>query len=246
LDTTEAQFRDAMTLIVQHQMIAMPMMWDSNITGGTSPDAVFGAVDLWTGIHLPVLTDPAFEKYILLNIANEWGGDNNTWRDTYVEAVVELRDAGIRVPIVIDALDWGHDVEVFGGGRGAAVLAADELGYVIFSTHGYYEWSTAQEVANNFATMDSYGFAWLLGEFGADDHLAGGKTTDHWTIMQLADDEGIGWMAWSWKGNGSSEIMLDMNNTYNTLSLTERGEEIVNSDYGLMNTSSRASYWPDF
>jgi hypothetical protein len=40
--------------------------------------------------------------------------------------------------------------------------------------------------------------------------------------------------------------MLDMNNTYDSISLTQHGEDIVNGPDGLMATSHRATYWPDF
>jgi mannan endo-1,4-beta-mannosidase len=248
LETTAAEFRDAVEDIVDNRMIAMPMMWDTSITCGTDPQAVRNAVNRWTGTHLSVLTDPDLEKYLLLNIANEWGDYYTTqsaWVDIYREVIPTLRDAGIRVPLVVDSLDCGHDIEVFGGGRGQQVIDADPLGQIIFSVHGYCEWDSAS-LAANFAAMNGYGYPWLLGEFGRSDHIVCDRGADHFGIMSRAADSDIGWMAWSWRGNGSGEWMLDMNNTYDSLSLTTHGNDIVYGEDGLMDTSLRATYWPDF
>jgi mannan endo-1,4-beta-mannosidase len=245
-NTTAEELRVAMDAIVANRMIAMPMLWEQNVTGSRDPQAIAGAVDLWTGRHLAVLTDPAYQKYLLLNIANEWGYDFTQWLETYRTAIARLRATGIRVPLVVDATDWGHDPTVFGGGRGQSLLEADPLHQVIFSVHGYYEWPSAADVNRNFDELVATGLCLMIGEFGALDHLIGGRPTDHWAIMSRAQAEGIGWMAWSWRGNGPNESMLDMSASYTEVQLTARGEDIVNGPNGLMETSRRASYWPAY
>ena len=37
----------------------------------------------------------------------------------------------------------------------------------------------------------------------------------------------VGWLAWSWKGNGGATRVLDMSQDYGKVTLTRRGEEIV-------------------
>jgi mannan endo-1,4-beta-mannosidase len=204
-------------------------------------------VDEWTGKHLDIVTDPNFEKYILLNIANEWGDAStsfNVWTTLYSEVVLAMRDAGIRVPLVVDSLDCGHDVEVFGEG-GQQVLDADPLGNVIFSVHGYCEWGSSR-VDSNFDTIIGYGLPWFLGEFGDSERAICTEGDDHFAIMARAQEEGIGWCAWSWMGNGGADMILDMSNSHESAALTRRGEDIVNGPNGLMETSHRATYWSDF
>ncbi len=98
----------------------------------------------------------------------------------------------------------------------------------------------------NFNTMNGYNIPWLLGEFVRTNHIVCDQGADHFGIMERAEQQTIGWMVWSWRGNGPNESMLDMNNTDDSLSLSQHGEDIVNGANGLMQTSSRASYWPDF
>lgn len=57
-----------------------------------------------------------YQKYLLLNIANEAGDGTVTQQDfaqRYATAVQKLRKGGIRVPLVIDAANWGRNELTF-------------------------------------------------------------------------------------------------------------------------------------
>ena len=45
--------------------------------------------------------------------------------------------------------------------------------------------------------------------------------------MQTATAQGVGWLAWSWKGNGGATQVLDMSKRYGRTDLTRRGQEVV-------------------
>jgi hypothetical protein len=65
------------------------------------------AVDQWVAQSA---TFRPFEKYVLINIANEWGPVNGTvWRDAYVTAVSRMRAAGYLGTLIVDAGGCGQD-----------------------------------------------------------------------------------------------------------------------------------------
>ena len=53
------------------------------------------------------------EEYLLVNIANEAGGDvsDEDFKETYKSAITRMRAAGIRVPLIIDPSSWGRNIE---------------------------------------------------------------------------------------------------------------------------------------
>ncbi|MCM2678692.1 cellulase family glycosylhydrolase [Echinimonas agarilytica] len=257
-DTTAEQLRAALDEIIEHGMIAMPMFWEDEantyqITGGSDPKAIYDgnvsdkdAVSKWLEIWGDVVRDDAYKPYLMINVANEWGQNQTVWRDTYITAVQKLREGGIDVPLVIDAGDWGHSPYYFEGALD--VLAADPLNNTIFSVHGYYEWSTTAEVDTRINYLKGLNLPVIIGEFGRSNHFAGGKTTDHWRILEQSQNNDLGWIAWSWRGNGSGQEMLDMSYSYTGYQLTEHGEDIVNSQHGIQQTvvDIPAAYFNDF
>jgi mannan endo-1,4-beta-mannosidase len=55
----------------------------------------------------------------------------------------------------------------------------------------------------------------IVGEFGFQ-HTEGGGTCDinEAQVISTANSNGIGWMAWSWKGNGGGVEYLDLSNDW--------------------------------
>lgn len=89
-------------------------------------------------------------------------------------------------------------------------------------------------------------------EFVSDPELSSASWVANFDETVKTKEYGIkpfGWLAWSWKGNGAEVAGLDMSllegfvedgNPESGVSLTERGEEIVNGVYGIFMTSGRA------
>ncbi|WP_158269871.1 cellulase family glycosylhydrolase, partial [Desulfonatronum sp. SC1] len=78
-----------------------------------------------------------YEGYILLNIANEAGGyvvPNDEFAEVYSDIVFRMRSAGIRVPLVIDASNWGRNEENLLA-TAEQLIKNDPLHNLIFSWH---------------------------------------------------------------------------------------------------------------
>ncbi|MCA9876317.1 MAG: cellulase family glycosylhydrolase [Thermomicrobiales bacterium] len=151
---------------------------------------------------------------LLVNIANEAGDDQVTtqqWVNTYTTAVQRMRAAGIRVPLVIDAPDFGKNLERVVAGANQ-LLAVDSN--LIFSVHPYWpknDGGGASFIENQFTAAFNKGFALIIGEFSQWGAFNGnnsicaapGGECDYNAIMTKASQKGFGWYAWEWgPGNG--------------------------------------------
>jgi mannan endo-1,4-beta-mannosidase len=85
-------------------------------------------------------------------------------------------------------------------------------------------------------TYQNAGVPLVVGEFGQDHQ---GSDVDEQSIMYEAKQRGIGYIGWSWSGNGSCCTSLDIVSSFGT-SLTSWGSNLVNSTNGIKNTSSPA------
>lgn len=158
---------------------------------------------------------------LLVNIANESGDDTvdaNEWVSAYTPVIKKMRAAGIRTPLVIDAPDFGKNLEVVVAGANDLLDVDPNL---IFSVHPY--WSKAGDPPNdppaNAAFIDAQfqaainkGFALIIGEFSkwgafnGDDSICEGKgECDYLALMDVATNNDIGWYAWEWGPGNDSE-----------------------------------------
>lgn len=242
-DTSADELEAALVALSRQPVITMVMFWEEDTTGGTDTNVLLRDVEeLWLTRWMPVLRDPRFADRLMINVVNEWGEDDNDYEpflSTYETIIARFREERFRMPIVIDAPHYGQYKDAFLHGRAERLLAADRLDNLVFSLHAYNaSFDTTEEVDAAFAAYIAAGFPWLWGEFGgtrfeAETDLA----IDHHHLLERAQEEGIGWIAWSWKGNGPQAAVLDMSRDYGAISLTTRGEEIVNGPYGLKATS---------
>lgn len=90
------------------------------------------------------------EKWIIINIANEWGDttlppntDEITWRDSYITAIRRMRTAGFLHTLMIDLPFFGQDWNAIIN-HGAAVFNSDPQKNIIFSPHAYGVLNTPQ------------------------------------------------------------------------------------------------------
>ena len=56
-------------------------------------------------------------------------------------------------------------------------------------------------------------------------------------ILSYTRELGVGWLAWSWKGNGSEWAYLDLSNDWAGKNLTSWGDKIVNGPNGLKDSA---------
>lgn len=199
-----------------------------------------GSVDLTNATNYWTADDVAGalqgeEAYVILNIGNEPMGNDTTdqWASRHVTAVQALRNAGFEHTLMVDAPNWGQDWEnTMRGGAGSAIWNADSHKNLVLSVHMYQVFGTSQIVSTYMNTYLSNNSAPLVvGEFAADHGGDGDVAED--AIMSFAESLGIGYLGWSWSGNGDGLGSLDITNGFDAGSLTTWGNRLIHGENGL-------------
>jgi hypothetical protein len=166
------------------------------------------------------------EKYLLINIANEWGPSSSTvWRDAYISAVSQLRAAGINCTLVIDAGGCGQDnadlVQY-----AAAVFDSDPQKNIVFDQHLYGGWANGNaaswqtDLKKGLDALVATGLPVILGEFGPGRNIGPSPTMlTPGEIIQAAEARGFGWLAWAWD-DPAGEFTATPNDNWFALSFT--------------------------
>lgn len=200
--------------------------------------ALSNATDYWTAADIAAVLKGQ-EAFVIINVANEPNGNDTSadWAPSHVTAVQALRSAGFTHTLMVDAPNWGQDWEnTMRNGGGSSIWTADSLKNLIFSVHMYDVYGTANTVTSYFNTfLMNYEAPLVVGEFAAD-HGAD-KNVDEDTIMSFAETLGLGYLGWSWAGNGDGLGSLDITNDFNASSLTTWGERLINGANGIAATS---------
>ncbi|HEX4516130.1 MAG TPA: hypothetical protein VH054_21430, partial [Polyangiaceae bacterium] len=144
VETNYGQTWAGLASIVQNDLVAnkiVPIITAPSTTGGTgtscnTDDATL--TDVVTNSWVATAsTWMAFDKYSLVNIANEWGPASSTaWRDAYVTAVGALRGAGYLGTLLVDAGGCGQDLDDLAT-YSKAIIDADPQHNVMFGLHLY-------------------------------------------------------------------------------------------------------------
>jgi mannan endo-1,4-beta-mannosidase len=183
------------------------------------------------------------EAYVIINVGNEPNGNNttSTWASSHVTAVQAIRNANLNHTLMVDAPNWGQDwTNTMRDGAGSSIWNADPRRNLVFSVHMYDVYSSGSTVSNYFNNfLSRYSAPLVVGEFAADHGSAG--NVDEAAIMMYAETLGIGYLGWSWSGNGSDLRSLDITNNFNASSLTSWGDRLVNGANGLRATAQRCS-----
>lgn len=218
------------------EMIAILEVHD--ITGKDELSALEKTVDYWIEVKDALIGN---EAYVLLNIANEWVGtwDSDIWTQGYTAAIPRLRDAGIKNTIIVDAAGWGQYAKSISDG-GEEVFAADPLQNTMFSIHMYGSAGKNERVIRqNLARVTEKGLCVIVGEFGYN-HSDG--DVDEAYIMQYCGENDIGYLGWSWKGNGGGVEYLDIALEWDGSKLSEDwGVNLIEGDTGIRKTSEKCS-----
>jgi mannan endo-1,4-beta-mannosidase len=246
---TAAGLDALLTKAEENKMIAMPELHDA--TGKF--DGVSACVDWWVQPDV-VNVIKKHEKWTLLNIANE-AGDNAvadaTFQSTYQTAITTLRNAGIAVPIVIDATGWGQKVEQLLA-TAPALLAADPQKNVVFSWHEYRGGDSENaRITTSYEKSKSLGIVLINGEFASGGASTCTENIPYKFLLSEAQRLGIGWLAWSWdtsnndcKTNGTS--IFNMTSSLTAASGVNAGwaADVMQNDVNsIKNTSVRHCEW---
>lgn len=226
--------KNIISLCEQNKLIAVLEVHDP--TGSDSVSDLDKAVNYWISIKNALVGK---EDRVIINIANEWYGtwDGAAWANGYKQAIPKLRNAGLNHTLIVDSAGWGQYPDSIKN-YGTDVLNADPLKNTLFSIHMYeYAGGNANTVKSNIDGVLNKNLALIIGEFGGQ-HTNG--DVDEATIMSYSQAKGVGWLAWSWKGNSSDLAYLDLANDWAGTSLTSFGNTVVNGSNGIKATSVRA------
>lgn len=196
------------------------------------------------------------DKYLIVNIANEWGPTNDpVWRDSYIRAIGQLRAAGYLGTILIDSGGCGQDLDDLLN-YSSAVFDSDPQKNVMFALHVYGR-IPREQVAPDLARLAALGrergMAFLVGEFGPGRNIGPSPTlTTPAEVITAAEANGIGWLAWAWDDNNLPQARANdqwFSMTYfgpgifsRPADLTLFGRDVVLSPrYGLKALATRAS-----
>ena len=211
-----------------------------DFTGSDNPsDITNTALNYWK--EMKTLLN-AHKKYIIVNIANEWQGSWNKgslWRDTYISAIKSMRAIGIENAIMVDASGYGQETGPIIDGANK-VLEADPDKNVIFSYHVYAALGKDDSTLKaGFDGLKKTGVCWIVGEFG---WFHSGANVVYKTLMNYCQTNRIGWIAWSWAGNGGGDECLDLTSksTFSRNDLTQWGKDVFYGDNGIKSTSVKA------
>ena len=182
------------------------------------------------------------ESYVIINIGNEPYGNNNAtaWTAATTAAIKKMRSHGFQHALMVDAPNWGQDWQFVMRDNAATVAAADTYKNTIFSIHMYGVFDTAAEVTSYVSAFKSKGLPLVIGEFG-NMHSDGDPDED--TIMSTAVSQGIGYLGWSWSGNGGGVEYLDQVTNFNVNALTSWGQRLFNGANGIKATAKQATIY---
>ncbi|SDK49529.1 cellulase family glycosylhydrolase [Nonomuraea jiangxiensis] len=197
------------------------------------------AVTYWNSVR-SALTGT--EDFIVINIGNEPIGNNNaaSWTSATTSAISRMRSLGFQHLLMVDAPNWGQDWQFTMRDNAQAVFNSDPQRNTVFSIHMYGVFDTAAEITAYLSAFQTAGLPLVIGEFG-HDHSDGNPDED--TIMAQAQSRGLGYIGWSWSGNGGGVEYLDMVTNFNAASLTSWGQRIFNGANGIGTTSREATFF---
>jgi mannan endo-1,4-beta-mannosidase len=222
--STAAERRAVVEKYIQYRIV--PIVEYHNATGSNDPAKVVEAANFWIGEDW-VRT---YEKYVIVNITNEWCasnaaddggrlGSDELWRDAYLAAVSRLRSAGVRNTLVIDSINWASEISALEK-YGKTLVDADPLRNILFSLHMYGGWRAPGDPDDDDAfymradegldRLRGLGLAVLVGEFNHDcavDWDPGAARNSE--LLDAYDSREAGWLCWMWfNSSGNRENMV--------------------------------------
>ena len=238
-----AQLKKVVKKCVTLKMIPMVELHDA--TGDSTTEKLLDMAGYFARPAVKSVLLP-YEKYLLINIANEWGDHNTSaehWKESYEKAIAVLRDAGYKTTIVIDAPGWGQDIYAIQK-YGKELLAADPEHNLLFDIHMYFSWNDAEKIDKELQKTYDMNIPLVVGEFGYDFDKGFNNLkcrVDHAAILRKCQELQIGYMPWMWSGNNKENAWLDMAEFRGKNELTWWGRQIIESENGIRKSAKKAT-----
>lgn len=231
--------KNIISLCEDNNLVAVVEIHDA--TGSDDYSKLDNAVNYWISMK-DVLN--GHKDTVILNIANEWYGtwDGSKWAEGYKKAIPKLRSAGIDNTIMVDCAGWGQYPQSISD-YGKDVFNSDPDKNTMFSIHMYeYAGGDSNTVKTNIDNVLNQNLALCIGEFGIK-HTNG--DVDEETIMNYSKEKSVGYIGWSWYGNGDEWKYLDISNDWSGNSLSEWGKVLLYNQNGIKNTSKICTVYTD-
>ncbi|MBO7416629.1 MAG: cellulase family glycosylhydrolase [Bacteroidaceae bacterium] len=223
----------------------IPMVELHDVTGSPSKERLV-AMAQWYSKPERAEMLKRYERYLLLNIANEWGDhqvSSDHWLDSYTEAVKTMRNAGYALTIVVDAPGWGQNITPFIE-KGKDLINADPLHNILLSVHMYGSWNDPEKIRHDLKSCRKLKLPVIVGEFGYNSNDGRNNLNckaDHKMILATCNRLKYGYIPWSWTGNNAENQWLDLVDPIDWKTPTWWGREVIAGPGGITETSKKAS-----
>ncbi len=235
-----------LTNCIKNKMIPVICLWDA--TGDWRK--LQTCVDYWVRPDVSGVLKK-HEKYLLLNIANEAGSKDmgkTEYRNRYTEAILQLRDAGLHMPLIIDADRWGRNGSALLD-NGPYLLDQDPDHNLIFSWHlwdpRHWGMGSRNSIQNLIDGAMEKNICFIVGEFGPCEQCDRcQETLIEWQyLIEYCHKNQIGWLAWVWNWRGCHSIVNNKTGLFGDWNPGSWGELLaVDSPYGIQKTASRPDW----
>lgn len=186
----------------------IPMVEHHSATGNL-PDVAAKVVPYWTQADVAQVL-LKHQASLLLNIANEAGDDKVTqeaFESAYSAAISALRGTGFKGPLIIDAPQWGQDIDRLQA-SGPALITADPLHNLMFSVHMWWSDPQGTRVMQELQQSADMNLPLIVGEFAQHAvYLCDQSPFAYSVLLDEANTREIGWLAWSWGGVTNNDCM---------------------------------------
>lgn len=223
----------------------IPMVELHDVTGNTSGERLV-EMSSWYAEPERAMMLQKYERYLLLNIANEWG-DHKTeaeyWVKSYAQCIDIMRKAGYKTTLVIDAPGWGQNIDPIVE-LGQELIDHDSQHNILFSIHMYGSWNKSERIREMLTLCYQKELPLIVGEFGYNyrqglNNL--GCKVDHLAILKTCNELEYGYMPWSWTGNNKENQWLDLVDPSDWKTLTWWGQQVICGQGGITETAKKAS-----
>ena len=224
----------ALSRCIQQKMI--PMLELHDVTCNNDTTAIINTANWFTQTNVKTIL-LKYQKWLMLNPVNEagyvmWNSNNETrFRLMYQTIISNLRNAGLNMPLVLDASDCGQHLNLWKS-IGTSLQNFDPKHNLIFSAHTYWTSyaNTTTEITNILNDAATWNIPVVLGEIAnkQDDNTGNCiYTLDVAAVMQAAHNNNIGYLAWVWTQDNCGARQMTTNGNFNTL--TGYGNTIINT-----------------